>query len=249
MPESAFLLTNVDTLMPASAKFSTLLTLSRMKASDGGSTCESETAWLYQGNASIEARRKATPLQRRSALEESSRGSVGVSSVNVAHSSPEEEESRSVRDYAVKRRGRQNWSEIVNLIGQRHATTSMDFCLRVTPPLSNQAFHTTNEGGRYADQILLKVGEPGENKAFFDQLLITDKEFTQLTVNVGDLVNPTTQFLGVYWLRTEFWVLTKKLKKSNKNDFCLLWMTPPGLPGAYRRRGHHEPVFELYCSA
>ena len=166
MPESAFLLTNVDTLMPASAKFSTLLTLSRMKASDGGSTCESETAWLYQGNASIEARRKATPLQRRSALEESSRGSVGVSSVNVAHSSPEEEESRSVRDNAVKRRGRQNWSKIVNLIGQRHATTSMDFCLRVTPPLSNQAFHTTNEGGEYADQILLKVGEPGENKAF-----------------------------------------------------------------------------------
>jgi hypothetical protein len=42
----------------------------------------------------------------------------------------------------------------------------MDFCLRVTPPLSNQAFHTTNEGGEYADQILLKVGEPGENKAF-----------------------------------------------------------------------------------
>ena len=146
MHESAFLLTNVDTLMPASAKFSTLLTLSRMKASDGGSTCESETAWLYQGNASIEARRKATPLQRRSALEESSRGSVVVSSVNVAHS-PEEEESRSVRDDAVKRRGRQNWSEIVNLIGQRHATTSMDFCLRVTPPLSNQAFYTTNEGG------------------------------------------------------------------------------------------------------
>ena len=106
----------------------------------------------------------------------------------------------------------------------------MDFCLRVTPPLSNQAFLTTNEGGRYADQILLKVGEPGENKAFFDQLLVTDKEFTQLTVNVGDFVNPTTEFLGVYWLRTEFWVLTKKLKKSNKNDFCLLWMTPPDCP-------------------